>query len=316
MGHSLFRPRLRLRRNPLERGKLISPTVHHSVGGDRSTRNSKLLGWPLVFAFLSCCCVVGVTGQTLIPTWTIGDYWTYRIYSSRLGTSNVTGTENLQLVGVETLVIEGRNYSTYHLVTQQLLNGINQVVSYDQWYSPSDLGLLRERISSPNDTQSMTYSPPLGLHWPLSPNVTWTSTGNINVTTQYSGYPPQSYTIPYSIQFSVEPSRQLTIPAGTFEVIPILMGSASNGERRYWSPSVGNYVQVDNLRSGQSAPRTMLLSYGHAAPSDGWLGLPLFVALGTGGALGLSATIVLVSRRKRLHASFPHPTDPKDQPKR
>jgi hypothetical protein len=154
----------------------------------------------------------------------------------------------------------------------------------------------------------------MALPWPLVPNATWSSTGSITVTTQYSGYPPQSYKTPYSIQFRIEPSRQLTVPAGTFEVIPILEGSTSNGERRYRSPSIGNYARVESLQSGQATPRIVLISYGHATPPGGWLGLPLFLALGTAGALGLLAVIALASRRKRGQASVPLPAVHVDQP--
>ena len=254
-----------------------------------------------------------VVGQTITPTWTVGDYWTYRTYSSYPGTPNVTGTQNLEVVSVENLGMGGRNYSTYHLVIQESLNGTDRVYSYDQWYSTSDLGLLRERRSSPNETSSETYSPPLALRWPLEPNVTWSSTGNITVTTVYPGYPPQSYTTPYSIRFSVESSRQLTVPAGTFEVIPILQGDPSNGVVRYWSPSIGNYARIDSLQAGHATPLTVLVLFG-AAPRSGWLGLPLFVALGTAGAVGFFAAIALAWRRKRLQASVHLPAGHVDQP--
>jgi hypothetical protein len=249
-----------------------------------------------------------------MPTWNIGEYWTYR-GSSYPGIPNNAGTENLQVVSVETLAMEGRNYSTYHVVIQESLNGTERVFSYDRWYTTSDLGLLRERMSSPNHTGSMTYSPPLALRWPLAPNATWRSTGNITFTDEYLGYPPQSYRTPYSIQFSTEPSRQLNVPAGTFEVIPVLRGDPSNGERQYWSTSVGNYVRVDSLQNGQTTLRAVLISHGHVAPPGGWLGLPLLVALGAAGALGFSATIALASRRKRLRASVRLPEGQVDQPK-
>jgi hypothetical protein len=225
------------------------------------------------------------------------------------------GTENLQVASVETLAMEGRNYSAYYVVIQESLNGTNRVFSYDRWYNTSDLGLLRERISSPDETRWEDYSPPLALHWPLVPNATWSSTGNITVTTQYSGYPPQSYRMPYSIQFTIEPSRQLTVPAGTFEVIPILEGSASNGERRYLSPSIGNYVKVDDLQYGQATPRAVLISHGQATPPGGWLGLPLLLALGTAGALGLATAMGLAYHRKRHSGAVRLPAGHVDQPK-
>lgn len=278
---------------------LITPVVR-KVSGRRAKGSSRLLGWALVFALLIMPWAVGRgTAQTTAPTWQVGEYWTYRTYSSYPGAPNATGSQSIQVVADETLKAGTRNYTAYRLLVQEALTGAPWADSYNEWRNTSDLGLLMELRILGNETSTETYAPPLSLHWPLAANATWTSAGNLTVSTQYAGSPSQSYTIPYSMPFRVEPSRSITVPAGTFDVIPILQGNSSNGVMQYWSPSVANYIRVESLQGGQTTLRADLLAYGHRVAPAGELGLLWWVAAGTVGTLGLCVAVA-VRRKRRL----------------
>lgn len=233
-----------------------------------------------------------------IPLWNAGDQWAYADYVSP-GASNVTATIEYQVLGTETLRVGNQSYSTYHMVEQIPLGGTAGMATNDQWYDASDLGLLREEDVIPNvEVRNLTYVPPLGLRWPLSPNASWSTTGIVNVTDQYTGYPPQSYLMPYIEQFTVGAQRELTVPAGTFSAYPILKGSLSSGVVRYWSPSVGNFIREDNVRSGCETMDMALVSYGHnTSPAPGPT-FPLLFGLGTASAVAIIAIIIFIRRRK------------------
>ena len=206
------------------------------------------------------------TADVDLPTWSLGDFWEYRVNGT--GTSwETTGRIRFEVVGAGTARVEGVDYPAWRLQTTEDLTmdvggNIHTLnLTRNTWHRLSDLVLVRQDLSGtdvmpPFGTcparTNVTWDPPREIRWPLAAGAGWTATGwgNSSVDVCPGGL-TQSF-IRFDAVYTVGVGETVTVPAGTFGATPV-RGSDPNGtsETAYWNATIANYVRLvglDNLK--------------------------------------------------------------------
>ncbi len=200
--------------------------------------------------------------STSRPSWAAGDFWTYG-YSATVLNTSYAGSLNLNVVGTDSIVLNGTTYSTYHVKGSVTYDFGGASITYraDLWYDVNTLAIAQISVFV-NVTGGITITiwgnPPQSIHWPLTAGDSWTSATNITEKETFTanGTSVNNYAR-LSTDFSVLADTTVTLPIGTFTTTPLKetqTGSTSYVEN-YWSAQVGNYVRSESYNSSGGGPQ-------------------------------------------------------------
>ncbi len=222
-----------------------------------AARARSVLAPVLVVLLLATAIVVapGARADLPLPSLLTGSRWSYAYtsYTNSSGgmTLQANGSYILEEVGAANATVGSTTYACdrMKLFFNATLHFGNTsavyVITGDLYYRLSDLAQVQETarfsFAGSTATTTVTYNPPLSLHWPLVTGATWTSSAQETVTTSMGG-PPSTTNV--TINYRVGTTVPRTVPAGTFVTTP-LNGTDPNGSyaQEYWSPSVGFWVE-------------------------------------------------------------------------
>lgn len=206
--------------------------------------------------------VPAARASTSVPIWASGDYWVYTTSGSFVGPTALTfgtGTVRYDVVGAETITVQGSSILAYHTkvnYTWEATSSVNATLLGDEWFRVSDLAPAKESIStvilSTTYTITILYIPPPQVQWPLTANATWSATTTFNATSNLPGFPGGSFT--GTIDYAVQADTSLTVAAGTFTVTPVKESTTSSTSyaMTYWSANAGNAASRRGYSSGGS----------------------------------------------------------------
>ncbi len=247
------------------------------------TKSLRIVWLVLVIAFAAAVVVVPPARANMArPAWSVGDYWAYDV----LGASPLlpgSGTLRGDVAGTETVRVDGVDYPSYRLATVARLQIVGPFTVYvnlsgNAWYRTSDLSLVKEATAGTEEVpgigsfpiaETLTWSPPQDIRWPLTTGTIWATSGWMNITLTILGIPNYMNTTVVA-NWAVEPERTVTVPAGSFLTTP-LNGTDPSGSwnTSYWSPDAGNFVLQSSFDStGVGMQRIALTGFRYAAATD------------------------------------------------
>ncbi|HYM39886.1 MAG TPA: hypothetical protein VEY12_07055 [Thermoplasmata archaeon] len=271
------------------------------------------------------------------PSWTAGDFWTYRTNTTLTPGLNLTGTATSTVTGTTATATGGTPVDAYRVVLTgsgtaagHLTTGNGTIAVTGSWtltgeerFEPRDLHPIYSLLDlSVNGTyqyvvpyslrlQNTTTYAILSDGW----GYPWVAGSSGNVTAAYNftqdlysssgGHVHQNGTGRWTLGFSLGDAVQLSAPAGTFESFPV-REAAPDGtwQRLFYSAAVGNNVRTESYdRGGNLTAVSTLVAYRyHAAEPSNWLGLSTDQWLLVLGAVAVAATATafLVVRRRRI----------------
>ena len=252
------------------------------------------------------------------PTWAAGDFWAYSYSASGFG-SSFTGSLRLDVVGTESVTLNGTAYSSYHVkaIFGYDFGGVSVTYRGDLWYSVDTLAIAQISIAlniTSNVVITIWGNPPQTIRWPLTTGDSWTSTTDITIKEVFtSNGTTMSNYARLSTRFDVLADQTITVPKGTFVTTPVReteTGSTSYSVN-YWSPEAGNSVRQEAYNgSGGPAGGYNLTDYKYQGGSlftTLFVGLPVWIWL-TLLVLIVAAVIgIVVLRRRRPPATTPPP---------
>ena len=272
------------------------------------------IGFLLVvaFAFLA----QPAKAATNRPTWSAGDFWAYSYAASGFG-SSFTGSLRLDVVGTESVTLNGTAYSSYHVKASVNYDFGGASVTYrgDLWYSIDTLAIAQISISvniTGNIVITIWGNPPQKINWPLTNGDSWTSTTDITIKEVFTsnGTTVSNYAR-LSTTFNVLADQTITVPKGTFVTTPVKeteTGSTSYSIN-YWSPEAGNSVRQEAYNgSGGPAGGYNLTDYKYQGGSfftTLFVGLPVWIWLILLVLIVAAVIGVVAIRRRRPPAGAP-----------
>lgn len=215
-----------------------------------------------------------------VPSWSTGDTWTYTVRGQNYGVSGI-GTLTTTVKGIDTVSVGGNSYQTYRVgIALNVSNTNPRFNSGDAWYRTSDLSLVKlvynitwTIIVEIVVVTTITYSPPFTIQWPASAGKTWSTTSVVTRQDSTGG----GWTSSVTLTFIVQAGASVTVPAGTFDTMPIRSTETGGSYTiAYWS-SAGNYVRQQAFDSQDHELSSQELTSYRFSP--GFLGLPLVVWL-------------------------------------
>jgi hypothetical protein len=255
--------------------------------------------------------------STSRPTWSVGDYWVYSYKASALGTT-YTGTLRLDVVGTESVTLNGTAYSSYHVKAGIVYDygSISINIHGDLWYSVDSLAIAKIALTL-NLTGSVDITiwgnPPQSIHWPLNSGDSWTSATDLTTKEVFSNGTTVSHYGKLSTTFSVLADTSITVPAGTFTTTPVkeTMTGSTAYNINYWSPQAGNSVRTEGHNAtGGPGGGYNLTSYNYQGGNfftSVFVGLPVWIWLVILLLVVVAVVGVVVVRRRRPRAGAPPP---------
>ena len=259
------------------------------------------------------------------PTWSTGDFWVYS-YSAAALNQTASGSLRLDVVGTESVTLNGTSYSAYKVqgTVSYEFGSLTTTFKGDLWYT-TDLAIAEiSFVITLSGSLAITIwgNPPQHINWPLTSGDSWASSTDVTLKEiAPNGTATSTYT-KLSTTFSVLADTSVTVPVGTFTATPVkeTMAGSTSYTINYWSPQAGNSVRNEAYNGGGSSPSggynltdykyqngsffTMVLI---GLPLWIWLVLIVFIAAVVGVA-------VAMRRRRRRPAAPPPGWSPPQEP--
>ena len=295
-----------------------------SVAGMRSSRRimaaSVVVLMVAAFAFLA----QPARAATNRPTWAAGDFWVYAYSASAVGT-RYSGTLRLDVLGTDSVTLNGTPYSSYHVKGSVNYDFGGASVTYrgDLWYTVDSLAIAKISITL-NFTGTIEVTiwgnPPQSIHWPLTAGDSWNSATDITIKEVLNGNTTSLYQR-LSTTFTVQADQTITVPAGTFTTAPVKQTTTGSTAYtiNYWSPQAGNSVRTEGYNGTGGGPSGSynLTSYNYQAGTfftTVFVGLPVWVWLLLLILVVAAVVGVMVVRRRRPPVAAPPGWMPPQQP--
>lgn len=263
------------------------------------------------------------------PTWTSGDNWVYALQSAQ---ANITtnGTLRMDVVGTESVVVNGSSYSSYRVKASVTfaVGSLSLTIPADMWFNTATLAIVKItavlNLSFGNQalTSTLTVSgnPPQAINWPLTSGASWSSSTIVTSANQNSNGSMQSSAQSLTTDFLAQPDQQVSVPAGTFAAVPLRETDRVEGSYsvNYWSSQVGNWALVEFYNStGQKQSTLKLTSYSYQGGgffSIVFVGLPVSIWLGLLAIVVIGLVAFALLRRKRFPPVVMPPAGPPTPP--
>lgn len=195
-----------------------------------------------------------VVSEGMLPTLHVGDQWVFRgIYSG------VAYTITEKIVGEE--FIQGKDCYVKEVTYDPSISGISKAT---YWIEKATLDILRSQYSFEYSgvtvTCSTVYDPkyPGRGPWPKTVGSEWSETGTITETCVVPGN-SNTDTESYSMNYKVEKVEDITVGAGTFRCLKIVVYENGVATQNHWySDKTKTFVKIVYL-SDQDGEQ--LLSY-------------------------------------------------------
>ena len=234
-----------------------------------------------------------------------------------------TGRLRYEVLGLESVTIEGSNYQAFH--TKVSINATTGSVAFnvpgEAWFRESDLAVIKLTLTitfqAPGQTlittTTVTNSPPADLRWPLTSGERWSVNSWLKVTIETTGQPPIMSFQMETVDLLVEPSENLTVPAGSFAVTPVRQDlPIAAYSIAYWSGTAGNTVEEKSYGNNTEIGSMELASYRYAAAASSPSGFtallfgPMGLLVGVV-AIAVAVVAVMLIRRSRRRPPMPSP---------
>jgi len=276
------------------------------------------------------------------PSWTPGDFWTYRTNTTLTPGLNLTGTATSTVAGMQTMTSGGSTVNAFRVVlsgsgtaagTVSTPNGNvsvrgDWIVTGEERFEPTNLHVIYSLVDlSVNGTyqnlvpfsirvQNTTTFEILADRWAYPLPVGGTGSLEVAYAFIQDVYGPT--VTPYHengtgnliFTFSMNPSVSIGTPAGTYVAYPTdEIWPDGSAQRSWYAPQIGNDVRTETVDpGGNRTSETTLVGYRHQAlETPTFLGLTL-VEWGIVVpivAAGTTALAVLWRRARRKKAPRP-----------
>ena len=276
------------------------------------------------------------------PSWTVGDYWTYRTNTTLAPGLNLTGTATSTLAGTRSTAAGGSAVNALQVVlsgsgtaggTVSTASGNvsvqgSWIVTGEERFEPTSLHVVYSlldlsvngtylgvvpfsiRVQNTTTFQILTdawqYPLPVGGSGSLAMAYNFTQDAyGIGGTTFH-----ENGTGTWDLGFSLGPSKPVATPAGTFTAYPVVeTWPDGSSERSWFAPQVGNDVRTETYDPGGNlTSETVLLAYRYQAlEAPTFLGLTLVEWTAAVAGVAVAVTAVLLVRRSRRKKGQPHP---------
>lgn len=276
------------------------------------------------------------------PSWTVGDFWTYRTNTTLTPGLNLTGTATSTMAGTQAMAAGGSTVNALRVVlsgsgtasgTVSTTSGTvsvqgNWIVTGEERFEPTNLHVVYSLLDlSVNGTylnvvpfsirvQNTTTFRILtdGWQYPLPAG------GNGSLAVGYDFVQDvygiggttfhQNGTGEWTLGFSLGVSTSVVTPAGTFTAYrAVETWPDGSSERSWFAPQVGNDVRTETFdASGNLTSETVLLAYRYQAlETPTFLGLTLLGWIAVVATVAVAIVAVLLFRRYRGRKAQSHP---------
>lgn len=293
----------------------------------------KVPGWILVvalaLALLAVTALPAARAATSMPTWSVGDWWSYSINGEAGGTIPPlgNGTVRYDVVGTESIQVGSSTVSAYHTkvnYTVVFSYGSFSATVYlngDEWFRTSDLAPAKLGFSASvlGNTMTVTgsYNPPPDIHWPLTAGSTWSVTTTLTLVTDFFGT-SNSTTSTETLANSVGADQSITVTAGTFTATPLNQSMGSGHTVAYWSASAGNSVSQKSYDDrGNETGKMDLKAYNYQGGgflNTSVLGIPLLYWLIVVAVVVVAVVAIGLMRRRKRRMLAPPAQPPQMMP--
>ncbi len=292
----------------------------------------------------------GASGASISrPTWTVGDYWTYRSNTTLTPGLNLTGTATSTVEGTLPAAVDTSPAGSFRVIlsgsgttggTVQTPQGPISVqgrwiLTGEEHYEPDNLqlvyslldlsvngtysGVLPFSLRFQNTTTFRILDTP--MRYPYSVGGSGTVRMWYNFTQDLSSPIAGTFhtngTGQRDLAWTVGDPAAVSTPAGTFQAYPIARDLIDGAfEVGYYAPSVGNDVRTDGYAvGGNRTAEDSLIAYRYqAAETPTYLGLTVMqwaLVVAVAGAVAVLATVWIVrSRRRRARPPETEPPVP------
>ncbi|MBI3859225.1 MAG: hypothetical protein HY296_03150 [Thaumarchaeota archaeon] len=220
----------------------------YCVGGSADNGSTDVVYYAQIVPFSSetttsataACKEASTQAASNVPQWTVGDFWEYSFSVTLPDTTggpshDGSGTSRIEVVGTDTIAVNGNSYETYRLklLYNLTIEGTTVTLLGDGWQQKSDLSVVKSTLgfnfSGFQLIAAETYSPPQQMRWPLTAGDSWESATVVAV--RYNS--AENYTQPACVRFMVESPESITVAAGNFTTLPVLKTLTFNGVLTY-----------------------------------------------------------------------------------
>src|SRR5437667_234395 len=261
--------------------------------------------------------MIAPTSAANRPTWSTGDFWVYS-YSAAALNQTASGSLRLDVVGTESVTLNGTPYSAYKVqgTVSYEFGSLTTTFKGDLWYT-TDLAIAEISFVitlSGSLTVTIWGNPPQHINWPLTSGDPWASSTDVTLKELApNGTATSTYT-KLSTTFSVLADTSVTVPAGTFTATPVkeTMAGSTSYTINYWSPQAGNSVRNEAYNGGGSSPSGgyNLTDYKYQNGSfftTVLIGLPLWIWLVLIVFIAAVVGVAVAMRRRRRRPAAPPP---------
>jgi len=251
------------------------------------------------------------------PTWSTGDFWVYS-YSAAALNQTASGSLRLDVVGTESVTLNGTSYSAYKVqgTVSYEFGSLTTTFKGDLWYT-TDLAIAEiSFVITLSGSLAITIwgNPPQHINWPLTSGDSWASSTDVTLKEiAPNGTATSTYT-KLSTTFNVLADTSVTVPAGTFTATPVkeTMAGSTSYTINYWSPQAGNSVRNEAYNGGGSSPSGgyNLTDYKYQNGSfftTVLIGLPLWIWLVLIVFIAAVVGVAVAMRRRRRRPAAPPP---------
>lgn len=276
------------------------------------------------------------------PSWTVGDFWTYRTNTTLTPGLNLTGTATSTMAGTQATAVGGATVNALQVVlsgsgtasgTVSTTSGNvsvqgSWIVMGEERFEPTNLHVIYSlldlavngtylnlvpfsiRVQNTTtfriETDGWQYPLPAGGHGSLAVDYDFVQdVYGIGGTTFH-----QNGTGQWTLGFSLGGSTSVVTPAGTFTAYPAVeTWPDGSSEQSWFAPQVGNDVRTETFDAGGNlTSETVLLDYRYQIlETPTFLGLTLIGWIAVVATVAVAVVAVLVFRRYRGKKAQSHP---------